>query len=296
MGQAHFFRALAYFNLVRIFGQVPLITEVTIDYNVKKATFQEIYNLIESDLIKAEGLLPLSYKSAAEASDHEKTTSYARATKGSSKALLASVYLTMGGYPIQDASKYALAAQKAKEIIDNETEYGYTLLSDYGDLWKPENNINNETVFGCFYNHTVGNWSDGGTRANGNMNAPLTFLPGDFGGWDDVFAEITFFNEFPSGPRKNATFLTQGQKSQTSPILNWENFKTKHPYYKKYIYVPGFDPQNMGNYIDWWSSRTVQVIRYAEVLLVYAEAKQCREVLMLSLHLPEQGKVEGWFE
>ena len=273
LGQAHFMRALAYYNLVRIYGEVPLVVDVSIDYKVEKASFKVIYDLIISDLVKAETLVPDNYSSAPNPSDLEKNTAYSRADKGAAKALMASVYLNMAGYPLKDASKYALAAQKAKEVIDNEANYGYSLLPDFADLWKAKNNINKETVFGCYYNHTAGDWSDGGTWANGNMNAPLAYFPGDFGGWDDAFAELTFFNEFPAGPRKDATFLTSGQKTPTSPILTWQNFAFKHPYYNKYTDVPGFSTTNMGAWIDWWSSRTVQVIRYAEVLLVYAEAK-----------------------
>jgi hypothetical protein len=150
-------------------------------------------------------------------------------------------------------------------------------LANYGDLWKWQNSWlntgNAEDVFACYYNNQAGNWSDGGTWANGNMNAPLTFSPENFGGWADAFAELNFFNEFPAGPRKNATFITQGQKTPTDPIITWKNFSYSHPYYKKYADVPGYDSTNMGKWIDWWSSRTVQVIRYAEVLLIYAEAK-----------------------
>ena len=273
LGQAYFLRALAYFNLVRIFGEVPIITDISISYDIKKSSFTDIYALIVSDLTKAETLVPADYKTAANVSDLEKNSAYARANTGAVKALMASVYLNMAGFPLKDASKYALAAQKAKEVIDSEATYGYKLLTNYGDLWKAANNINKETVFGCYFNSYAGDWSDNGTWANGNMNAPLSFFPGDFGGWDDVFAELTFFNDFPAGPRKDATFITQGQKTSTSPVITWQNFAFKHPYYNKYTDVPGYDPKNMGAWTDWWSSRTVQVIRYAEVLLVYAEAK-----------------------
>ncbi|MFV0378089.1 MAG: RagB/SusD family nutrient uptake outer membrane protein [Mangrovibacterium sp.] len=277
LGQAYFVRALAYFNLVRIYGQVPLVTEVTIDYEVTKASFEDIYNLIVTDLTSAEALVPMDYSTASNVSDLETNTAHARADKGAVKALLASVYLNMAGYPLKDVSKYALAAQKAKEVIDNEDTYGYELLVNYGDLWKWENgwkNIGNaEDVFACFFNHTAGNWSDGGTWANGNMNAPSAFFPENFGGWSDAFAELNFFNEFPEGPRKDATFITVGQKTPTSPVITWQEFAYAHPYYNKYTDLPGYDPTNMGAWIDWWSSRTVQVIRYAEVLLVYAEAK-----------------------
>jgi hypothetical protein len=273
LGQAHFVRALAYFNLVRMCNEIPLVTTLEIDYERTKAPPKETYELIVSDLQKAEALLPVDFATASHASDLEKTSAYARPTQGSAKALLASVYLTMAGYPVKDASKYALAAQKAKEVIDNEATYGYSLLPNFADLWLFANNINSETVYGCYYSHTIGDWSDGGTWANGNMTCPQSYKPGDFGGWDDLFAELTFFREFPAGPRKDATFLTQGQNSPDEPIIQWQDFVIKHPYYKKFLDVAGYSEDNIGKYIDWWSSRSVQVIRYAEVLLVYAEAK-----------------------
>lgn len=273
LGQAHFSRALAYFNLVRMCNEIPLVTDLSISYDTKKSPPAETYALIVSDLTAAEGLLPVSFASASNATDLEKQSAYTRPTSGSAKSLLASVYLTMAGYPLKDASKYALAAQKAKEVIDMEATYNYTLLPNFADLWKANNNINKETVFGSYFNHNVGDWSDGGTWSNGNMTAPMAYKPGDFGGWDDLFAEITFFNEFPAGPRKDATFFTEGKNSPISPLITWQNFTTKHPYYKKWLDVPGFKENSAGDYIDWWSSRSVQIIRYAEVLLVYAEAK-----------------------
>ena len=277
MGQAYFFRALAYFSLVRTFGEVPVTNGLVIDYNLTKSSFEDIYKQIESDLKNAEDLLPVNYKTAPNASDIEKTTFYARATSGAAKSLLASVYLTWAGFPVKDNSKYALAAQKAKEVIDNAGNYGYQLLPQFADLWKWQNgwkNVGNaEGVFTCHFNSNAGNWSDNGTSSNGNMMAPYGMFPENFGGWSDVFAELTFFKEFPEGPRKDATFLTEGRKSPDAPVIGWKDFSFSHPYYKKYMDIEGFNPENMGAYIDWWSSRTTQVIRYAEVLLIYAEAQ-----------------------
>jgi hypothetical protein len=277
LGQAYFLRALAYFSLVRTFGEVPITDGLVIDYNLKKESFEDIYKLIESDLLNAEKLLPVNYKNAPNASDIEKTTSYARVTSGAAKSLLASVYLTWAGFPIKDNSKYALAAQKAKEVIDQADNYGYQLLPEFADLWKWQNGWkdagNAEGVFTCHFNSWAGDWSDNGTSSNGNTIAPCAMFPENFGGWSDVFAELTFFNEFPEGPRKDATFLTEGRKSSNDPVITWKEFSYSHPYYKKYMEIEGFDPENMGSYIDWWSSRTTQVIRYAEVLLIYAEAQ-----------------------
>jgi hypothetical protein len=278
LGQAFFLRSLAYFSLVRVFGEVPIVVGFIPDYNIEKSSFLDIYQLIESDLLKAVSLLPVDYRTAANASDLEKTTYYARVTSGAAKSLLAPVYLTWAGYPLKDNAKYALAAQKAKEVVDAAGTYGYEILPNYADLWKWQNGWkdagNAEGVFTCHYNSSAGDWSDGGTWANGNMNAPCAWLPEKpFGGWSDGYAELQFFLDFPEGPRKDATFLTEAKVTAGSVPIPWENFASKHPYYKKWLDLPGFDYENIGTYVDWWSSRTVQVIRYAEVLLIYAEAQ-----------------------
>jgi hypothetical protein len=274
LGEAHFIRALAYYNLVRMCNEIPLVTDyLSVNYELKKSPAADVYALIVEDLTQAETLLPVKFSAAPNLSSLEQSTLYARSTSGSAKALLASVYLTMAGYPVKDNTKYALAAAKAKEVIDNEAAYGYSLMANYADLWKFVNNKNSETVVGLYYNHVVGDWSDNGTWANGNMCCPLSYKPGDFGGWDDVFAELTFFKEFPEGPRKDATFLTQARKTPTDTLWHWQYWATKHPYYKKFLDIPGWDENNANAYFDWWSSRSVMVIRYAEVLLVYAEAK-----------------------
>jgi len=281
LGQAYFLRGLAYYNLVRIFGEVPIVNEVTVDYTSQKSSFEDIYNQIISDLQKAETLVPLDYSTASNASTLEKSTSYARITTGAVKALMASVYLNWAGYPIKDTSKYALAASKAKEIIDGVANgtYSYKLLSNYADLWKWENGYetksNAEDVYTCFYNVNAGDWSDNGTNSNGNRWAPSSMYPQNLGGWSDMFAELNFFKEFPEGPRKDATFLTEAtiQVDGKNSTMTWKDFTSSHPYYKKYMEIEGFDYENMNTYINWWSSRTVQVIRYAEVLLIYAEAQ-----------------------
>src|ERR1035437_1300761 len=69
LGQAYFMRALAYFNLVRTFGRVPLVTKVEVDYTTSKAEFKDIYALIISDLSNAEKLLPDVYSKASNLSD-----------------------------------------------------------------------------------------------------------------------------------------------------------------------------------------------------------------------------------
>ena len=61
--------------------------------------------------------------------------------EGTAKAMLAEVYLAMAGYPVNEFSKYELAAQKAEEVIENANFYGYALLDDLESLWKENNDL-----------------------------------------------------------------------------------------------------------------------------------------------------------
>lgn len=268
LGQAHFARALAYYYLVRIWGEVPLVTDYNeVDREKEKATFQAIYDLIVADLKTAEVNLPEA------TGDYTAVHAYARPSQGSAKSLLASVYLTMGGYPLKQTANYALAAAKAKEVVDNAATYGYELLP-IDELWSFANNStdrNSETVFATFYNHQTSPF----IFAQSNMNAPLAYLPGDANGWDDLFAEIAFFEAYPESPRKDATFLTDVYwlEDGETKTLNWKDFKEGNPYYRKYLDVPGWNESNMKAWHGWISSRSMQIIRYAEVLLVHAEAE-----------------------
>jgi len=271
LGQAYFLRALAYFDLVRTFGQVPLITKVEVNYTEPKAEFKDIYDTIISDLKNAETLLPPVYGAVSDLTSVEKNTAYARPSSGSAKSLMASVYLTMAGYPLKDPSNYALAAAKAKEVIDNEAAYGYQLMPE-NQLWSWQYNSaaisNAEGVFTTFFNRY-----SPATGYNGN-EITSSQSPSEMGGWNDYFAELNFYNEFPAGIRKDVTFISAVVSNNGKVITPWQNFTTKHPHYAKYAWAEGLDSLNMDKgFGDWWSDRTVPVIRYAEVLLVYAEAQ-----------------------
>jgi hypothetical protein len=129
--EARFIRALAYFNLVRNWGSVPLIltptaaTSSTADYQLPQASADEIYAQIIADLTDASNL-PDTYGSSLEQNK-------GRATGAAAKALLAKVYLYRAQY--QDA------ARLAKEVIDK----SYTLTQEYSSIWLTENS--SESIF-----------------------------------------------------------------------------------------------------------------------------------------------------
>jgi hypothetical protein len=124
LGEARFMRAYCYFNLVRLFGRVPLVlTPVDAsspELYPEQAPVEEVYARIVDDLMEAE-------KSELQWNDES-----GRATMGAVKSLLGSVYLTMAGYPLEKGREYyAPAAAKLKEVIDRNA---YRLFESYDDL------------------------------------------------------------------------------------------------------------------------------------------------------------------
>jgi len=245
VGEASYLRGLCYYWLTRLWGEVPIIpSEIySPDYlTLKKSKPADVYALIEADLKRAEEWVPNAKRSTG------------RPSKGSVKALLADVYLTEAGWPLKDQSKYALAAAKAKEVIDNKALYGFDLYQ--GDYLKIFAGGTTEDVFTLF---TRGQW------ITYNSFYGLSTMPEDEGGWSDFFPELNFFNNFPAGPRKDATFSTQFTTT-TGATISWEQTTTKHPYYKKFTIQSG--QKNV-----YMSANPVIMMRYAHVLTIYAEAQ-----------------------
>jgi hypothetical protein len=111
-------------------------------------------------------------------------------------------------------------------------------------------------------------------------------MPGEEGGWDDMFAELRFFEEFPAGPRKNVTFRTEFGLGATK--IPWQQSLTKHPYYQKW-YIKG-------NVLTSTISLPSVMMRYAHVLTIYAEAKARSETGpdQLAYDALNQVRLRGW--
>jgi len=164
----------------------------------------------------------------------------------------------MAGWPLQDASNYSIAADLTRDVIDNS---GHDLMPVFNDLWFIDNSNNVESMLAVQACADCGDWAL-------TNRMPLSVGPGDIDGggtgWDDYFAEIAFFEEFPEGPRKEATFLTEIPTGGGSTV-DWSASVTGHPYYLKVT----------GNTLStsWQTGFNVYVLRYAEALLTYAEAQ-----------------------
>lgn len=252
-GQARYVRAMGYFYLTRWFGEIPLIR--TLDEQRKAITIGQspvanIYAAIIEDLQKAEEQLAASYPDKG------------RPTKGAAKALLAEVYLNMTGWPLKDVSKYALARDKAKEVMG----MGYNLQPNFADLWRVQNKLTNPEFIFMFNGLSTETWVEG-------SHLHVASRPGEEGGWDDMMSEARFFNAFPAGPRKDASFHTVFNNAAKT---TWQNSNVGQPYIAKYRdagRAATFDGPVASTEGDGFFVMT----RFAEVLLIYAEAANMAE-------------------
>lgn len=138
-GEACFLRALTYFNMVRLWGDIPVIlTPISTDdaYSMSRNSIASVYEAIESDLQKALAL-PASYQSDSD---------MGRATSMAAKALLGKVYLT--------EKKYSDAARILKEVIQSESA-SCGLLDNVADVFKVSNKLNKEILFAVHYSKSI---------------------------------------------------------------------------------------------------------------------------------------------
>ncbi len=205
--EARALRAIYYFNLVRMFKNIPLITEpltATNMYDVTQASPAAVYAQIESDLLAAKDNLPSSLPSSEAA----------RLTKGAVTAMLGKVYLYDG--------KPALAAAQLADVNGTPggtSQYGYHLLSNFSDLWTTSNKFNTESILEVAHtsagNSYWGIWGSGSDEGNSVnvMAGPRGYVkigslaPNLPSGWSfNVFTQ-DFVTAMTGDPRFTATVL-----------------------------------------------------------------------------------------
>ena len=184
VAEASFLRALGYFNLVRIFGEVPLIvTGDEVVNQIAKNTVPEIYSQIVTDLEFAEDNLPLESEISLKG----------RASQGAAKALLAKVYLYQ--------QNFVAALEKAEEVIESQE---YSLFEDFEALWLLSNENGTEHIFSAQFNQ--------GAQSNG-LDQFLASGNSSFrnGGFESFLIHQEFYDNFPdSDYRKDVTFVEEG--------------------------------------------------------------------------------------
>lgn len=112
--QAAYWRAYCYFQLSRCWGKVPLVLEDEINYQKELSSEEAIFSQIIEDLKFAETYLPVLWTSEPWVMNGMNVA----VSQGAAKATLAYIYLSMAGWPFNKTEYYAMAASKAKEVID----------------------------------------------------------------------------------------------------------------------------------------------------------------------------------
>ena len=255
IAEAKFLRAFFYFDLVRNFGGVPIVTtyneilEPTIN-DKERATVAEVYQFIESDLKDAMADLPLrSQQSSGESG---------RATRGAVQSLLAKVYLF--------EEKWAEAQTMAKTVMDSGE---YSLESDFADIYRVGNLNSVETIFEIQY---INNPTFNGV---GGQFAITNGSRGDRGwGWGSPTSDLenAFLSE-GDNIRLRSTIIKHGEPVFDDPAVtafDGEPTENKSGRTNRKYYIPTAqrpDPYQRGqlplHYIH---------LRLADVILIHAEA------------------------
>ncbi|EKU89675.1 RagB/SusD family nutrient uptake outer membrane protein [Bacteroides oleiciplenus] len=299
MGEAHFLRGWAYFELVRSFGNVPIIDKVMAPadvLNTKQSTAREIYDkIIVPDLKQAKSLLPLENEMRDGSGNLIGTSG--RANHMVARAMLGRVYMTMAGFPLNDPSTQALAEEELNSVItyseQNGDKYWAPDIDEWRKQWSSEYN-NKYSIFAVQHR-------TGGT-GNRVVYQMLPSVPPSFTKIsifvNEIYIEKTLMYEFDKVQKNTGekdlrgidfSILTGYEAeanypaySNTTDTLNLpdgkvETVQTKSMFYKYFDSLHkraalGFETNienTMINFNDW--PNNFPVIRLEDIMLMYAE-------------------------
>lgn len=252
-GEAHFLKAFAYYQLVRWFGEVPAYKDseqkedILGSAVIGRNAISDIYNQV---------IIP-NLQAAAEKLPGQGRLGNAGAnstpTKWAAKTCLAEVYLTMAGWPLKQTDKYTLAKETAKEVIESGK---YSLLPRYEDLWK-EATCGDDTEHILALNHTI--------VGSSNYGISYMAMEENAGAWSDYLADSCFYERYPEDTRKAFNFVTKFGEGKRAKDFKVSEMRS--PAINKYRDYGGIEP------LSAQTSGITPIYRYADVLLIYAEAQ-----------------------
>ncbi len=256
IAEAKFLRAWYYFGQVRAYGAVPLITEYeNADLFPPASGIPQIYEQIIADLQEAEQHLPGWQEISGETG---------RATRGAAKSLLGQVYLTMATTPeTADAQYFDMAAAKLKEVIDTE---GYGLIEDYAPVFWPENEGGPEDIFSYQF--------EPNTRNNNSIMADFSPNPDVYNqrGYNNFHIEPALYDMFePQDERRQLMIkgeYTVYHYNESGTLVD----SSMHETPDGMAFTQKYQDPEWSKYSHNNHGTNLPLIRYADVLLMYAEA------------------------
>lgn len=236
IGEAKFLRAMTYFTLVNMFGDLPIRTEPTNDFNnanMARSSVSDVYALIVSDLNDAISSLPDTY-------DGGSFNEVGRATKLAAQTLLGKVQLQQGNKPE--------ASSALQNVIGR-----YALLTNYADIHAAGNDSNAESIFDISFN----------PENQTGLGLNNFFIPTSVAGSLGIVAG-GFAGKLPCNPTQDVLDIYEdGDLRASSSFALYDNNGSMEPYISKYIDIAAAANGSNINLV---------MLRYADVLLMKAEA------------------------
>ncbi|UOB18740.1 RagB/SusD family nutrient uptake outer membrane protein [Abyssalbus ytuae] len=277
VGEARFIRAYLYFEMVRLWENIPLLTEPSTD-NIPQADPDEVYTVIAQDLLYASENIP---------GETYSSTPGGRATRWAAKSLLARVYLYYTGYYGQSDLVGLVSRSGALAHLEDVIALsGHGLVSEFANLWPAASGndyageSNEEIVFSIKYTYT----SDYNGNTDGNHWLVLfgmrEFMYYPYGnGWGITVNPKLYDLYNANDSRQMASVI--GIEEEEIPFDNLEGQREYTGYYNK-KYTPMSDYDEDGNLVSVTQIvatgdfqieqfQDYTVLRYADVLLMAAE-------------------------
>ena len=261
IAEAKFLRAYYYFDLVRWFGNVPLITATPAAdaiYKQTQATPAAVYAQIEKDLKEAVATTQLPESVPAD--------ELGRITKGAAKALLGKAILFQN-----NTTRMGEAATLFEDVINSNI---YALEKNFSDIFKPDNKFGKESIFEIYHSgNRKGDWGLGIDGNEGNISVQF-FGMRDFvgstyaNGWSFCPVSLDLVNFMKNDPRFAETII-DGKALKASGSSYSAGYQNTDYFIKKYAPLASFKATSGEPALNW--PYNTKEIRLADVLLMAAE-------------------------
>ncbi|MDQ6476882.1 RagB/SusD family nutrient uptake outer membrane protein [Dyadobacter sp. LHD-138] len=267
LGEARFLRAYSYYELVSMWGAVPLYKNyvLTVDGSLAKSPVEDVYAYLISELQAIQADLPVTYDAANQG----------RVTKGAAQMLLARAYLQKGDY-----------ANAKTELLKVYNSGVYALVDNYNDNFLEETEFNSESIFEVNFAPSGGvyNWDGDGNGATAGTETVRTQEYSAIG-WRNVIPSNSLLSEFEktakgdakTDPRyddsfyftgekynKGANTLTDGQQNGNSSVVDGVTLKVS---WQKYSLMYKMNESFLTGAIN------QRIMRFAETILSLAEVE-----------------------
>ncbi|WP_326983610.1 RagB/SusD family nutrient uptake outer membrane protein [Chryseobacterium sp. MYb264] len=281
IAEAKVLRALYYFELLRVFRNIPLILKpikYNDDYyNIPQAKPEDVYTQIEGDILASIADLPLTIDAGNKAQ-------IGRLTQGSARAILGKIYLY--------DKKYSQAAEQLQMVNGTPggtSQYGYHLLDNFADLWKVDTKFSAESILEVMHtnasNADWGFWGTGKDEGNsinqmvaiisyGKVTLPNNVVndaPSIHKGWGFNPVTNDLFNFMQGDPRLNATIFNAKALVQEGKVTYSPGFRDTGYFLNKYLPLTT-DETTLPGAVELNFRQNYIAIRLADTYLMEAEA------------------------